>query len=275
MVNAETGDRPPRQQRVATGAPPEIIDRGPVSAGLISASPIELSAAQWGLFARFRDLLLGWNERVNLTAITEPDAVERLLFLDALRMAPAIRESIPANATRRSRLIDIGTGAGFPGLPLSIALPEIDFTLLDATGKKINFIAEVVTALPLPNVTPLHGRSEDIGHDRAYRERFDFATARAVASLPALAELAIPLLRRGGRAFFPKSTDLAEELAEGERAASILGARIYAPSLLPHDDGEKVTQLVIMDKLAQTTPSRFPRRAGIPAREPLGRNGKS
>lgn len=271
MATARYGAQPEPRQRVATGSPPDIIDRGPVSTELVSASPIQLSEAQWQQLASFRDLLLGWNERVNLTAIDDPADVERLLFLDALRMVPAIREAA-SRVESRPRLIDIGAGAGFPGLPLAIAMPEIDVTLLDATAKKVNFMREVVGAIGLENAHPLHGRSEDIGHDRNHRERYDFATARAVASLPALAELAMPLIHRGGRAFFPKSADIEEELSEGNRAAAILGARISATPFLPHVQNEKVTRLVIMDKIALTTPSRFPRRAGLPAREPLGRN---
>jgi 16S rRNA (guanine527-N7)-methyltransferase len=273
VATANAGDRPEKPQRVATGAPPVIVDRGPVGERLIAASPVALSDAQRRQLARFRDLLLGWNERVNLTAITDPDSVEQLLFLDALRMVPAIRESLGeiTIAAQRPQLIDIGAGAGFPGLPLAIAMPEIDVTLLDATAKKVNFIREVITNLGLANATPLHGRSEEIGHDRAYRERFDFATARAVAALPTLAELAIPLLHAGGRAFFPKSADIDDELAEGERAAALLGAQIRATPLLLHNRNEKMTRLVIMDKIGVRTPSQFPRRAGIPAREPLGR----
>ena len=273
MATANSGARPAKPQRVATGAPPAIVDRGPIGDYLKISSPVALSDAQWAQLARFRDLLLGWNERVNLTAITDAADVERLLFLDALRMVPAIREAIEQTqiASERPTLIDIGTGAGFPGLPIAIAMPELDVTLLDATAKKINFIREVATDLGLENVTPLHGRSEEIGHNPTYRERFDFATARAVASLPALAELAIPLLHRGGRAFFPKSADIEEELAEGEHAAKILGARISATPLLLHDRDEKVTRLVIMDKLSLATPKFYPRRSGVPAKDPIGR----
>ncbi|CAN5463942.1 16S rRNA (guanine(527)-N(7))-methyltransferase RsmG [soil metagenome] len=272
VVTAGTGARPEKQQRVATGTPPVFIDRGPIADDVITASPVELSSSQWTQLARFRDLLLGWNERVNLTAITDPADVERLLFLDALRMVPAIRVSVARSHADRPSLIDIGTGAGFPGLPIAIAIPEIDVTLLDATAKKINFIREVIADLKLANAFPLHGRSEDISHVSTHRDRYDFATARAVAALPTLAELAMPLIHRGGRAFFPKSADIDLELEEGTRAATMLGARISATSFLPHAHDEKVTRLVIMDKIALTTPSKFPRRAGIPAREPLGRN---
>lgn len=217
--------------------------------------------------ARYRDLLLSWNQQFNLTAIDEPQAVEQLLFLDAVRMLPALDGVVDESAMR---LVDVGSGAGFPGLVLKIARPGIDVTLIEATGKKVRFLEAVISDLALPQTRAVHGRAEDFGHDRAFRGNFTVATARAVATLPALIELCFPLLRVGGRGFFPKSRDLGPELAEGKRAARIVGGRIVTSELLPHQPAERVTRLVIADKL-ETTPKRFPRRAGLPAREPLGR----
>lgn len=256
-------------RRVATGPPPVIVDRGPLSQALINATPVALDDRQRERLARYRDLLLGWNERINLTAITEPEAVERVLILDALRLAPAIR-SAAVDRPSPLRLIDIGTGGGLPGLPLAIALPEIDFTLLDATGKKVTFLNEVIRDLELGNAVALHGRAEEIGHLPAYRGQFDFATARAVASLATLFELALPLLKVSGQGFFPKSAAIEGELEEAERAAPILGGHIASAELLPFSTDEQVTRLVILAKIAQTS-SRFPRRAGVPVREPLGK----
>jgi 16S rRNA (guanine527-N7)-methyltransferase len=268
MVEPATESSPGKPPRIATGEPPVIVDRGPLSSSFETPDGVSLDQSQQDQLARFRDLLLGWNERINLTAIKEPEDVERRLFLDALRMVPAILASVPDGRT--ASLIDIGSGAGFPGLPLAIAMPQLDFTLLDSTNKKLTFIAAVAAELGLENVQTLHGRAEEIGHNFVYRARFDLATARAVASLPTLVELATPLLREGGRAFFPKSADIETELAEGKRACAMLGAQFISSNLLSDGTDELVTRLVIMDKLG-STPMRFPRRAGLPAKEPLGR----
>jgi 16S rRNA (guanine527-N7)-methyltransferase len=226
-----------------------------------------LTSDQHAQVVAYRDLLLEWNKRFNLTAITDPELVERRLFLDAWRMLPAIADATGGEA---ARLIDVGTGAGFPGLALKIARPALEVTLLEATGKKVGFLRHVIDTLGLTGVEALHGRAEELAHDPAHRERYDLATARAVASLPALIELCTPFLRIGGRALFPKSSDLDQELREGRRAAKTLGVTIVSADPLPEIEGEKVTRLVIVDRM-ERTPPRYPRRAGIPAREPLGR----
>jgi 16S rRNA (guanine527-N7)-methyltransferase len=227
-----------------------------------------LTPDQQSKLAAYRDLLLAWNLRFNLTAISDPDEVEHRLFLDAIRMLPTIDDVVGDDAS--ARLIDIGAGAGFPGLVVAIARPRLTVTLVEATGKKVSFLQAVIETLGLPNATAFHSRAEDLARDPAHRERYDVATARAVAALPSLLELALPFLRTGGRALFPKSADLGEELALGYRAAKLVGGEIITTRLLPHANAERVTRLVIADKM-QPTPSRFPRRAGIPAREPLGR----
>jgi 16S rRNA (guanine527-N7)-methyltransferase len=227
-----------------------------------------LTSGQLGQLGRYRDLLLEWNARFNLTAIKEPKAIERLLVLGAVRMLPALDAFLGKGTT--GRLVDVGSGAGFPGLVLKIARPALHVTLIEATGKKVTFLQTVIDDLGLDRVTALHGRAEDLGHEPEYRGKFDVATARAVESLPALIEICFPLLRIRGRGFFPKSSDLGPELAEGKRAASIVGGRIVRTELLPHGPEERVTRLVIADKL-ERTPTRFPRRAGLPAREPLGK----
>jgi 16S rRNA (guanine527-N7)-methyltransferase len=230
-------------------------------------SSLTLSDHQLTQVATYRDLLLEWNQKFNLTAITDPELVERRLFLDAWRMLPAIDDATGDGA---AKLIDVGSGAGFPGLALKIARPSLDVTLLEATGKKVGFLQHVIDTLSLTGVEAIHGRAEEAAHDSTRRERYDLATARAVASLPALIELCTPFLRIGGRAFFPKSEELDKELQEGTKAANELGVTIVGAELLPAIEGEQVTRLVIVDRIVGTPP-RYPRRAGIPSREPLGR----
>lgn len=218
-------------------------------------------------FVAYRSLLIEWNQRFNLTAIREPAEIERVLFLDALRMLPAIDAYIEARDLTAARLVDIGSGGGLPGLPLKLARPELQVTLVEATQKKVTFLQHVIAELALDGAIAVHGRAEALDHDPAFRARYDIATARAVASLPALMELGIPFLRVKGRAFFPKSLEIGDELAAARVAAPLLGSHILSSERL----GDSTTRLVVVEK-TRPTPQRFPRRAGIPARDPLGRN---
>jgi 16S rRNA (guanine527-N7)-methyltransferase len=206
----------------------------------------------------YRDLLFRWNQRFNLTALREPEEIDTRLIADALRLLPAIDaelESRPAPV----QLIDLGTGAGFPGLVIKIARPEIRVVLVDATNKKVQFVQHVIGELGLRAASTVHGRAEDIGHHHDYRAQ--------------LIELTVPLLAEGGVFLFPKGGQIEEELASGQRAAKILKARIESTELLPGDRSEPVTRLVRGVKIS-TTPGRYPRRAGIPSKEPLGRDGR-
>src|SRR5581483_5634044 len=192
---------------------------------------LPLSVDQIERLARYRDLLLEWNARFNLTAITDPLEVERRLLLDSLRLLPAVDQS---SADRSNpRLLDIGSGGGIPGLVLKIARPALDVTLVDATGKKVRFLQEVIDRLGLDQARAMQARAEELGRDERFRGAFDLATARAVAPLPVLLEYAMPLLRAGGVGLFPKGLDLDAELATGRRAADLLGARIESTATLP------------------------------------------
>jgi 16S rRNA (guanine527-N7)-methyltransferase len=229
---------------------------------------VALNAEALASFGRYRDLLLERNTQYNLTAIRDPEGIERKLFLDALAMEPTldrIVRTLPRNAEGRIRLVDVGTGAGFPGLPLKIVHPELDLTLVDATAKKVTFLNDVIAALGLENARAVHGRAEDLGRDRAFRERFDIATARAVASLPVLLEYVLPLLKVGGTALLPKGLEIEEELRLGRRAAAQLGAEIVSASHLSVEG----TRLIVVVKVSRT-PTAYPRRTGIPGRSPLG-----
>jgi 16S rRNA (guanine527-N7)-methyltransferase len=230
------------------------------------AEGLPLTDAQLRQFARYRDLLLDSNTRMNLTAVTDPIEIERRLFLDGLRLLPAIDRL--TSGRNPPRMIDIGSGGGFPGLVLKIARPGLDVTLVDATGKKIRFLNAVIASLGLEGVRALQARAEELGRDERFRGAFDLVTARAVAPLPVLLEYAMPLARVGGVGLFPKGRDLAAELASAEAAASILGARVESAELLP--GGE--TRLVETRKQAPT-PANYPRRPGLPSQAPLGTQG--
>ena len=220
----------------------------------------------------YRDLILHWNTRFNLTAITDAESVDRRLTGDALRLLPALDQAL-VSAPEPVRVVDLGTGAGLPGLAIKIARPGLPITLIDATRKKVQFVEHVARELGLRDVRVIHGRAEDIGHMVDYRQQFSIGMARAVASLPTLLELLLPLIVPGGAFLLPKGSDIEGELVEGRRAAHTLGARIESWELLPGVLDEPVTRLVTGAKLA-STPDRYPRRAGIPNREPLGRERK-
>ncbi len=213
----------------------------------------------------YRSLLIEWSARFNLTRVTDPEGIETKLFLDSLAIAPLLNAVSRRN--RPIRMIDVGAGAGLPGLPLKIAFPEIDLVLLEATAKKVAFLKEVIQVLGLTGVDAIHGRAEELGHDQRYRGQFDVVLARAVARLPALLELCMPLCRVGGRGLFPKGVDIDEEIADARHAAGILGSAILGTE---RSDAEEVSGTTIVVVQQQTNaPVRYPRRAGLPAKDPL------
>ncbi len=213
----------------------------------------------------YRDLLIEWNQRFNLTRVTEPDEIEIRLFLDSLALAPLFRPF--RHEARSIRVMDVGAGAGVPGLPLKLVLPEIELVMMEATAKKVVFLNEVIQALGLTNTEAIHGRAEEVGQDKAYRGRFDVVLARAVARLPALVELCMPFCRVGGRGFFPKGANIDEEIVDAQRAASLLGCTILGTE---RPDAEELggTSIVVVQQKSPA-PDRYPRRPGIPAKEPL------
>ena len=222
---------------------------------------IELSPAQCEAFQVYLRELTEWNARFNLTTITEPDQVIVKHFLDSLSIVPVLRQSPTAT------LIDIGSGAGFPGLPLKVALPGLKVTLLDSTGKKVEFLKHLITELNLDGATALHARAEELAHDPAYREKYDVAVARAVAELTTLLEYALPFVRVGGVFVAQKGVDIAEELEHAAPALRQLGGRLRGavPVQLP---GLEPRHLIVVEKTAQT-PARYPRAAGAPRKKPL------
>lgn len=219
-------------------------------------------------FEAYRALLIEWNARFNLTRVTEPDEIERRLFLDSLALAPLLqRHRVASRVNGTLRLVDVGTGAGFPGLPLKIAEPNIELTLIDATAKKIGFLEEVIRVLGLSEARAVHGRSEELAHDPTYRSAFDVVIARAVAKLPALIELCMPFCGPRGWGLFPKGLEIEDEVESAATALSALRAKLIGVETpaLPELSG---TTIVIIEQVGKP-PKPYPRRAGLPAKTPL------
>jgi len=225
-----------------------------------------LNAAQLASFCRYGQLILWWNQRLNLTAIRDWNALQLRLFADSLALAPHVRQAC-AEAAGPCRLIDIGAGAGIPGIPLKLALPWLDVTLVEATGKKVVFLERAIEDLGLRGATAVHARAETLAHDPHYRGAFDVVTARAVAPLPALLELCLPFCRPGGWGVFPKGTDVESELARSSRALALLGARLVAVEPIPIEELHGTVLVVVRQE--QPVPPKYPRRPGIPAKRPL------
>ena len=222
---------------------------------------IGLTDRQEEQFSQYGDLLISWNERMNLTRIVESTAVCRQHFLDSIM--PVRYLSLSGKF-----LIDIGTGAGFPGIPLKIMVPDLKITLLDALDKRCRFLQEVVDQLELTGVTIIHGRAEEIARQEDYRQQFDFATSRAVARLSILSEYAIPFLRTNGTFLAYKLDDSKSELSESENAFRILGAECTKSESYQLPGVEPERTLYFIDKKSPT-PDKYPRRAGLPSKKPL------
>lgn len=223
---------------------------------------LKLSARQAAAFQRYELLLMEWNARFNLTAVRDVEGVRTKHFLDSLTCMQAWRETPPA------KLIDVGTGAGFPGIPLKIVLPAMQLTLVESVGKKADFCRLVVRELELDKVQVVQARAEDLGQQKAHREQYDWAVARAVANLPVLAEFLLPLVRVGGGMLAQKGEGGPAEAQQAERAIKLLGGRLrhLKPVQLPGIAEDRY--LVIIDKIAGTPPQ-FPRRVGLAAKKAL------
>lgn len=224
---------------------------------------LALSDAQLEQFLTYRTELLDWNTRMNLTAITNPEEVLLKHFLDSLTLLPLIDRP-------RLRLLDIGTGAGFPGLPLKIVRPHWSVTLLEATGKKVTFVNHVIDTLRLADVVAVHGRAEELAHKPEYRAKFDVVTARAVAAIPTLLEYAAPYCRVGGLIIFPKKGNLTDELAQGKHAAKIVGSVFKAEKTLSLPDLPDERSLFVWEQ-RKLCPNQYPRSGAAIAKKPLNR----
>ncbi|MCD6289314.1 MAG: 16S rRNA (guanine(527)-N(7))-methyltransferase RsmG [Anaerolineae bacterium] len=233
---------------------------------------ISLTEAQLDLFRRYRDLLLEWNRRFNLTAIDTPEQVEIRHFLDSLSCLVALRQldGYPGVARLGApvRAIDVGTGAGLPGLALKIVWPGLRLTLLDAVAKKVRFLEHVVNELGLYGVVAIHGRAEELAHQPDHREGYDLVLARAVAPTGPLLELTLPFLHPDGWLLAQKGPSVIAELMGVDRALAVLGGRLHRaiPVEVPYLAEDRF--IVAVQKVLPT-PDRFPRRPGVPVRRPL------
>ena len=233
---------------------------------------ISINALQIERFRRYLELLGEWNHRVNLTAVKEPEEIVEQLFIRSLRVAvPAGGSVSTAEWFDGRRIIDIGSGAGIPGLPLKLALPGVDVTLLDSNRRKCGFLEHVISDLELDGVTVVNARAEDAARDAEHREGYELATARGVASLSVLIEYALPFLRLGGVAVLPKGPDSASvrvEVGDAGFVADELGA---APAIIQDvaHPGKAPTDHIVYWLKVQPTPDRYPRRAGVPVKRPM------
>ena len=221
---------------------------------------ISLNKEQYDQFYAYMVLLIEWNEKINLTAITEPQEIILKHFVDSLTIAKYIEEE--------KTIIDMGTGAGFPGIPLKIYRNDVKVVLADSLNKRIKFLNEVIEKLQLKNIETIHCRAEELGKNKEYREKFDYATSRAVANLSTLSEYLLPFVKLNGSGIFMKTMEIDEELENAKKAIKILGGRIEKVNKFEIPESDLGRSIIIVKKEKQT-PSKYPRKPGTPAKEPL------
>ena len=221
-----------------------------------------LTDTQKQSFLTYYQLLIEWNSFMNLTAITDFEEVCMKHFADSLSLCQAI------DCTKPMKVIDIGTGAGFPGIPITIYRDDINVTLVDSLNKRINFLNIVIEELKLEKIKAIHSRAEEFGKNVKYREKFDVSTSRAVANLATLSEYLIPLIKQQGKSICMKGSEIEEELNNSKKAIKVLGGKILKVDefTLPNSD---IKRNIIVIKKVENTPAKYPRKPGIPAKEPI------
>ena len=221
---------------------------------------VSISEEQIEKFYVYMKTLLEWNEKINLTAITEENDIILKHFIDSMTILKYIE--------KEKSVIDVGTGAGFPGIPISIMKNDVKVTLLDSLNKRINFLNEVSKQIKLNNIKTIHGRAEDIGHDKKYRETFDIAVSRAVANMTTLSEYLLPMVNVGGVCICMKGSEIEQELNDSKFAIKEFGGEILEVDkfLLPNSDIER--NIVLIKKIKETS-QQYPRKAGMPSKTPM------
>jgi len=221
---------------------------------------INFSVEQLEQFFAYMNLLIEWNEKMNLTAIIEPDEIILKHFIDSITILKDIENN--------SKVVDVGTGAGFPGVPLSIMNPTLKITLVDSLNKRLIFLQEVANQLNLKNIEIVHARAEEFGQNKKYREKFDISTSRAVANLSTLSEYLIPLVKVGGKVISMKASEAQDEINEAKKAIEVLGGKIefIKKFNLPQSD---IGRTIILIKKEKQTSDKYPRKPGTPSKEPI------
>ncbi len=232
----------------------------------VSRLGIELNASQVRQFELYYQELIDWNKRLNLTTVTDYEEVQTKHFLDSLTVTLALKEEEIRQPN--FSIIDVGTGAGFPGLPLKILFAEPRLVLLDSMAKKTVFLRHVIEQLELDNVEIVVGRAEEIAHQPLYRQRFALALCRAVASCATLAELGLPFCKIGGKFVAQKKGDIGQEIDKAAKAIATLGGKLDQVKEIRLEELGDVRYLVIVDKI-DSTPEKYPRRSGVPKRRPI------
>lgn len=223
---------------------------------------VSLTEEQLNQFIKYYELLVEWNSFMNLTAITEFDEVVTKHFVDSISLIKAVDLNKPLS------VIDIGTGAGFPGIPLKIAFPELKITLLDSLNKRIKFLDEVISQLGLKEIEAIHGRAEDAAKSEDLREKFDLCVSRAVANLSTLSEYCLPFVKVGGIFVSYKSEKITEEMKMAEKAISVLGGEYLNQVEFTLPDSDIYRNLFMIEK-KKVSPKKYPRKAGLPSKEPI------
>ena len=223
---------------------------------------IELSEKQMEQFLQYYEMLVEKNKVMNLTAITEFDKVVEKHFLDSVSLTQQLDLHQPL------KVLDLGTGAGFPGIPLKIVFPELEITLMDSLNKRVLFLQDVISSLQLENIEAVHGRAEEAARNKKYRESFDLCVSRAVANISTLSEYCLPFVKIGGSFISYKSSTIEDELKDGKKGIAILGGKVKDVYKFTLPDSKLQRSFVIIEK-EKKTPKAYPRKAGTPSKDPL------